>query len=345
MKIHCVIPVYNTQRYLRQCIDSVLRQTYHNFDIILVNDASTDKSRDICLSYQNKYPEKIHFIDKVQNEGVDKARFTGLRFLTENYNSGGVFFLDSDDYIHKNTFKILAYDMQTTDADVVQMLWCRVFGPVIKRGTVRVMPQVLSQPSLMNDYYISFFGVNKLDVNIWGKLYKLETIIRANLNPSGFKMGEDLIFNLSLFPFIKKYSIIDFYGYYYRVGGLTSGYNKHLWPDLKQQYFIKKAESKKHGLAAAEKYLSIEIKNIFLSVVKQRIIHLNEPAEKLNAWITSELRDKSIWSNFRELSAGNDVYNYFINEDSDSIIQLVRQNIRDERCRRFVKRILSCFLR
>lgn len=89
MKIHCVIPVYNTQRYLRQCIDSVLRQTYHNFDIILVNDASTDKSRDICLSYQNKYPEKIHFIDKAQNEGVDKARFTGLRFLTENYNSGG----------------------------------------------------------------------------------------------------------------------------------------------------------------------------------------------------------------------------------------------------------------
>lgn len=90
MKIHCVIPVYNTQRYLRQCIDSVLRQTYHNFDIILVNDASTDKSRDICLSYQNKYPEKIHFIDKAQNEGVDKARFTGLRFLTENYNSGGI---------------------------------------------------------------------------------------------------------------------------------------------------------------------------------------------------------------------------------------------------------------
>ena len=67
MKISCIIPVYNVSRYLRKCVDSVLHQTYTDFEIILVNDCSTDNSAEICRQYQISYPNKVTFIDKPIN--------------------------------------------------------------------------------------------------------------------------------------------------------------------------------------------------------------------------------------------------------------------------------------
>lgn len=81
LDVYCIIPVYNTAKYLRKCVDSVLKQTYRNVEIILVNDASTDNSAKICAKYQTLYPDRIHFINKPKNEGVDKARFTGLEYV------------------------------------------------------------------------------------------------------------------------------------------------------------------------------------------------------------------------------------------------------------------------
>lgn len=85
MTISVIIPVYNTAKYLKQCIESVLNQTYKDFEIILVNDASTDNSLEICEYYTSKYPN-IKLINKIINEGVDKARFTALKSLQ---NRGG----------------------------------------------------------------------------------------------------------------------------------------------------------------------------------------------------------------------------------------------------------------
>lgn len=89
MKISCIIPVYNTSRYLKKCIDSVLNQTYDNFEIILINDKSTDNSADICREYAERYPQKVVFIDKHQNEGVDKARFNGIEYVLATNKLGG----------------------------------------------------------------------------------------------------------------------------------------------------------------------------------------------------------------------------------------------------------------
>lgn len=89
MKISVVIPVYNVRRYLKKCIDSVINQTYDNFEIILVDDKSTDGSVEICRQYKSKYPYKIVLIEKEKNEGVDKARFTGINHAIQN-NIGGV---------------------------------------------------------------------------------------------------------------------------------------------------------------------------------------------------------------------------------------------------------------
>lgn len=85
MAISVIIPVYNTSKYLKKCIESVLNQTYKAFEIILVNDASTDNSLEICEHYVSKFPN-IKLINKLINEGVDKARFSALELIK---NQGG----------------------------------------------------------------------------------------------------------------------------------------------------------------------------------------------------------------------------------------------------------------
>lgn len=88
-----IIPIYNVEEYLSDCVNSVLRQNYHNYEVILVNDGSTDNCPQICNNYAIKYPDKIKVIHK-KNGGLSDARNTGLRVAKGKYT----IFLDGDDY-------------------------------------------------------------------------------------------------------------------------------------------------------------------------------------------------------------------------------------------------------
>ena len=96
-KISVIIPVYNGEKYIQRCVDSVLNQTYSDIEIIVINDGSTDNTENILKSYSN-----IVLINK-ENEGVSKARNTGLSLAKGDY----VYFCDADDYLEKNAFEIL----------------------------------------------------------------------------------------------------------------------------------------------------------------------------------------------------------------------------------------------
>lgn len=111
--ISVIIPVYNVEAYLRECIDSVLNQTYKNFEIILVNDGSTDSSGEICDEYVEK-DDRITVIHQ-KNSGPSKTRNTGL----ENANGKYIYFLDSDDYIENNALELLVNTAESNDADLV----------------------------------------------------------------------------------------------------------------------------------------------------------------------------------------------------------------------------------
>lgn len=92
MKISVIIPVYNTEKYLKECVESVLAQTYHNLEILLINDGATDSSPQICESYA-KQDARIKLIHK-ENGGLSDTRNTGIKQCSGDY----VLFLDSDDY-------------------------------------------------------------------------------------------------------------------------------------------------------------------------------------------------------------------------------------------------------
>lgn len=110
--ISVIIPIYNVQKYLTQCLDSVVNQTYKNLEIILINDGSTDKSGDICDQYKHK-DSRITVIHK-KNSGAADSRNFGLKIANGEFIS----FVDSDDYLDLNFYEIMINNID--NADIVQ---------------------------------------------------------------------------------------------------------------------------------------------------------------------------------------------------------------------------------
>lgn len=118
--ISIIVPIYNTQKYLWKCVDSIIDQTYADLEIILVNDGSTDDSLSICRDYVQK-DQRIKIVDK-NNGGLSSARNAGLDAATGEFIS----FIDSDDYLELDAFAHLIEVQEKTKADIVRMNACHV---------------------------------------------------------------------------------------------------------------------------------------------------------------------------------------------------------------------------
>lgn len=110
--ISVIIPIYNVERYLRQCIDSILSQTYKNLEIILIDDGSTDGSSEICDSYAKK--DKRIIVIHQKNHGISYVRNLGIQESTGDY----IFWVDSDDYVSETIIEELLENLKETDADM-----------------------------------------------------------------------------------------------------------------------------------------------------------------------------------------------------------------------------------
>ena len=99
--VSIIVPVFNVEKYLRQCLDSILGQTFNQFEVIIVNDGSTDNSGAICQEYEAR-DNRIVYLEK-ENGGVSEARNLGLDFATSEY----IIFIDSDDWIEPTYVEVL----------------------------------------------------------------------------------------------------------------------------------------------------------------------------------------------------------------------------------------------
>lgn len=214
--------------------------------------------------------------------GVDNARFVGIN----NTNSKYITFLDADDWLNNDFLEIHISKIEEFSADIVESGFIRRWGFFHKKHISS--EQFITQPKLQNEYFVSFFGKNILKVNMWGKLYRTDIIKSAKLKPSGYKMGEDLFFNLYLFPHINKYVVINYAGYNYRAGGLTSNYNPHLFTDLKEQYFHKLQLIEKYNYKNADRLVRIEMKNILKTHLQQLITYKILSKQELQNFLESE---------------------------------------------------------
>ena len=111
--ISIIVPIYNVEKYLRQCLDSILNQTYQNFECLLINDGSPDNSADICREYVEK-DSRFKYFEK-ENGGLSDARNYGIRQSKGSY----ITFVDSDDWLEENAVEILMKRAEETGADLI----------------------------------------------------------------------------------------------------------------------------------------------------------------------------------------------------------------------------------
>jgi len=206
--VSIIIPVYNVEKYLPQCLDSVVRQTYKNIEVILINDGSPDGSDAICQEYHQKYSQIQYF--KRDNCGVDATRNYGMKIAKGEF----FFFLDSDDYLEDNCIEIMV-EVAKTGRLVATGYKIDDMG----KGEVSVPPQSCGSydtiESFLNDFHKYF--ATKFNF-IWGKLYRRD-IIEANniLFDEDMSLSEDLLFNLDYFSYCNDGIILlEDNGYYYR---------------------------------------------------------------------------------------------------------------------------------
>lgn len=165
--VSVIIPIYNTERYLRRCIDSVCAQTYSSIEIILINDGSTDGCLDICEEYMRK-DARVRLINQV-NQGQGKARNEGMKVASGEY----YFFLDSDDYLEPDCIAVLCKALAEANADISIIDYYDVTesGKLLKKRTQeRKNVTILDSESAVEEMlYWKLFGVAP-----WGKIYKKE---------------------------------------------------------------------------------------------------------------------------------------------------------------------------
>jgi len=222
--VSVIIPVYNTEDYLRQCLSSILNQDYKNIEIIIVNDGSTDKSIEICKEFAAN-DKRIIIVDS-ENMGAASARNRGLEKASGDY----VVFMDSDDWVEPLYVKRLTREIEEKRTDLV------IGGrAVYKDGRIEkaLYPSELLagsyQPErIRNDFIKHYLEDFKLGGN-FAKIYKRSIIennkIRFNEN---ITINEDILFNIEYLLNCKSAGIIDTADYFYRQreGSVTSLYDE-----------------------------------------------------------------------------------------------------------------------
>ena len=206
LRVDIIVPVYNVKKYLSQCIESVLQQTYHNYKLILVDDGSTDGSRKICDEYAEK-DARIEVIHK-DNGGVSSARNAGIDCSTAEY----ITFIDSDDFIEQDYLEMLMKNIQGADCVISGIK----FVGNVKETEVRKLERGDIDRASINQYYQEI-DKNYVFYAIYAKIYRKDIITRYNIRFSTeYSILEDSAFVVEYLGWCKKWHATDYVGYNYR---------------------------------------------------------------------------------------------------------------------------------
>lgn len=286
-KISIIVPIYNVERYLPACLDSVLNQTFWDFEIICINDGSTDNSANIVEEYVKK-DNRIKMITQ-ENKGLSMARNNGAKQASGEY----IYFLDSDDFIHPQLLEICYHLAQKENADIVAFGF---YKGVSNRDTIKVPHYQLDtlKYALTNTplYYRKKCRKYRIPVSAWSKLYKKDSIADLSFIPN--ITMEDYPYAYTLFAKHPKTVILTIPLYYY-VSNPTS--------ILSQKLSVKNIQDYRIGLnsvidvyeKSSKKEKNFVLHTLFPSILKQQLDRIaHSPAEKqpeLYQVFSEELKD------------------------------------------------------
>ena len=192
-KVTVIVPVYNSEEYIGRCLQSILNQTYNNFEILVVNDGSKDNSLKIIKEYENKYPDKIISINQ-ENKGVSITRNESIK----KANGEFIMFVDDADFIDRDYIETFVNTIRENDYDVVLGGYRRPNqdGKIIKKMQLK-------------DTEWSKFMI----MAPWAKIYRKRYLLDNNIEFLNVNLGEDIYFNLKAMLISKKIKIIQYTGY------------------------------------------------------------------------------------------------------------------------------------
>ena len=211
LKVSIIVPVYNAEKYLKKCLNSICCQTHENLEIILINDGSTDDSANICKQFQSK-DKRIIYIEK-ENEGQGKARNTGLENMTGKYVS----FVDSDDYIDINMIKILLAVAYEYNADMVQCKFLEV--DINSEVNFKVVDEINDKQIISRDFVFENIKYERILCNYTDDIISCNKLIRKDLI-TNMRFPEDIYYEDKHLMFrlrhkANKIIYVNNYLYYY----------------------------------------------------------------------------------------------------------------------------------
>lgn len=226
-KVSIIVPVYNSEKYLRTTIKSILNQTLKEIEIILIDDGSTDDSGKICD--ENAKIDNRIIVKHIKNQGLCNARNVGMRLATSSY----IMFMDNDDEIKDTTCEDNYKLMKKYDLDMIKFgrdALIMTDNKIIKKDTRSFQDKILDLQDIrqekMNLFYDDVFCC------VWDGMYKKEILVEFD---TSLKMGgEDYLFGLEIYPNLTKIMLRSnvYYYHYIRKGISTSTkYNKNLVED------------------------------------------------------------------------------------------------------------------
>ena len=267
--ISIIVPIYNVEKYLRQCLDSIRDQSYQNFECLLINDGSPDNSADICKEYVSKDP-RFRYIEK-ENGGVSSARNLGLEHSKGEY----ITFIDSDDWVDSDYLEVLYKSLTDEKADVAVSTYKQFnmddnnyYVHSYQRGYEK---KIFTGPELIDE----FIALDTFDHSyrfVCGKLVRKCLLDKIAFNEKT-TLGEDMEFWLKLYLISNKIVYVNRDSYVYRVDNVNRHFGlEKIRSDIQQRLnFISFLAVRGIDIS---KYV-----NSCLSVIKHQVERLKESPE------------------------------------------------------------------
>lgn len=272
--ITIVVPIYNAEKYLNRCIESIVNQTYENTEIILVDDGSPDNCPQMCDEWAEK-DSRIKVIHK-ENAGAGMARNTGL----DNANGEYIFFIDSDDYVSTQIAEKCLLNAEKYDSDVVIFGRCDTFenGKQIEKK-ILTEKIIFDRNDIRNELIPAMltyeFGIG---MSIWSKMYKTETIKKLNKRFVSERelFSEDVYFAIDFFADIDTVTVLNenLYYYFVRENSLSRSFDPNRHQKQNDYFYIKTIElaQKKNLSVKTLEHIAVRYHMYSIANMKQIIL-------------------------------------------------------------------------
>ena len=294
-EISVIVPVYNVEEKIKRCLESLKRQRFYDFEVVLIDDGSTDKSGEICEKYAGIDDRFIVIHQK--NQGVSVARNTGISIANGKY----ITFVDSDDYVSSDFLHNLYAAISSNNADIAM---CNYYMLSLNKGNISMKhgysEGIVLEQDKIESVFLKHIKENDCTVgyfSLWNKIYRSNIIKENHISlDTGMSFGEDMLFVMQCLKFCDKIAFTEKPLYYYEMteNGLFSRYRKSFLSDIMKCYRVLVSQLKiketEELLPLSLKYYGyimryikgiIEnetqkipmIKNVFEDITVQQIMH------------------------------------------------------------------------